>query len=108
MTQRSHARKGERRRTRRRAPGYSRLKSAALPVDLLNLSDGGLAVESREALRIGACYPFTLTGDPVEGGLFRGRVLWCRLARTEKGDDGDVHAVYRAGIRRVRDEEERE
>jgi len=102
---RARSRSGERRRTRRRPAGYARVKSAAQPVDLLNVSDGGLAVESREALRIGACYPFILTGDPVDGGPFRGRVLWCRLARTERDGDGDVHPVYHAGIRRVPDEE---
>jgi hypothetical protein len=92
----------ERRSKRRRPPRNSRLKSAALTARLLDLSDEGLAIESRCALRVGACYPFSLRGDPTDGGPFQGRVLWCRLHRTEPGENGDIHAIYRAGIQRLR------
>jgi PilZ domain len=99
-TSRSAAGRQDRRRSRRRSAPESRLKSSVLEVRLLNLSPGGLAVESREALRIGGQYRFLLIGEPGPAEPFEGRVLWCRLHRTQKLDDGDIQAVFRAGIER--------
>jgi PilZ domain len=102
------ASRSDRRSKRRRPPRNSRLKSAALSVRLLDLSDQGMAIETRSALRIGACYPFSLRGDPTDGGPFRGRVLWCRVHRLEPAENGDIHTIYRAGVQRLRPEEESE
>jgi hypothetical protein len=72
-----------------------------LQVRLLNVSSSGLAVESRESLRIGERYEFHLVGARGRSRPLFGIVLWCRLQRTEKGVGDDIHPVYQAGIQRV-------
>ncbi|MDX1501817.1 MAG: PilZ domain-containing protein [Thermoanaerobaculia bacterium] len=92
----------ERRGTARTGVAGTRLRSPTLEVRLLDLSEGGLAVESNEALRIGARYRFTLEGEGAAGGeSFVATVLWCRLHRTLPRSGGDVLPVYRAGLARA-------
>ncbi len=63
---------------------------------ILNLSQGGLAIETGSALRVGARYRFKVTGGERPAD-FEGRILWCRLRRTRPAG-GDVEPIYRAGI----------
>lgn len=91
----------EERRAQNRFPvRRSRLRSPTLKGSIINLSPGGMAIETHQSLRIGAQYHFLLDreGRPMR---FEGRVLWCRLKGTVTGDEGDVTPVYRAGIERV-------
>lgn len=76
-----------------------RLRTPTLEVTVLNRSRHGLAIESRQALRVGAAYRF-VTHSEASPTRFEGRVLWCRLERLEPAGDGEVEAVFRAGVRR--------
>ncbi len=92
---------GHRRATRQtpRFPAASvQLRSRHLEARLINLSRGGAAIESSEQPRIGAAVVCELETDHT-AALLEGEVLWCNFAGTSNGNNGDVHPVYRAGIR---------
>jgi len=62
-----------------------------------NLSLGGFAVRTSAQLQVGRKYNFRL-GEGPDSVQLEGKVMWCRLAGTEKRDTGDVVPVYSAGI----------
>lgn len=67
---------------------------------LLNVSSGGVALESSWSLRIGATYR-------LKCGLFEitAVVRWSRLARTRVGAPGDIEPVFRSGLSVIRRDE---
>ena len=71
--------------------------SYSVDARVLNISMGGLAVRTQTQLAIGRGYRFRLgrEGDAVQ---LSGSVRWCRLAGTERREDGDIVPVYEAGI----------
>jgi hypothetical protein len=87
---------------RRDAPRYPAgsvgFRSSEIQASLVDLSSDGLAIESLESPPIGGKLSFAL-----EQGKARvdadGEVCWCSLKRTYRTADGDVVAVYRAGLR---------
>jgi hypothetical protein len=68
-----------------------------LQAEILNMSVGGMALETRKALEIKRIYMFTIhKGD--ETVRIPGRVAWCVLRRTEHISDTEVVPIYHAGI----------
>jgi hypothetical protein len=65
--------------------------------ELLNLSAGGLAIETTHSLRVGALYTFRL-GRPWMSFKVTGAVRWSRLARTRNGPGAEVTPIFVAGI----------
>ena len=64
---------------------------------VMNLSLGGLGLESTTGLRIGSQHSFRVS---VGSKPFKvdGEVRWCRLTQTVSKGRGDVVAIYRAGL----------
>lgn len=87
------------RRVQRRypAPRVS-FRSPQIQATLVDLSRDGLAIESLEHPPIGGTLIFALEQGPSRVDA-DGEVCWCNLKRTYRTAQGDVVAVYRAGIR---------
>lgn len=72
-----------------------------LPMDarVVDLSSGGLGVETDRWLQVGRRYTVSLP-TREDGKTLRvpGRVAWCTLARTERNSAGEVAPIYKAGI----------
>jgi hypothetical protein len=64
---------------------------------LLNLARTGLALEGNVPLQIGCDYRLRVHLDHVSFWA-TGKVRWCALRKTFKGDSGDVIPVYHAGL----------
>lgn len=64
---------------------------------VLNLSAGGLAVESATPLAPGRSYTLKIEHDGRQIPL-AGTVAWCRLQGTRKNPEGESVPVYAAGI----------
>ena len=88
----------ERRDARRYPAGNIGFRSTQIQASLVDLSRDGLAIESLEHPPIGGTLIFAL-----EQGRARtdadAEVCWCNLKRTYRTAEGDVVAVYRAGLR---------
>ena len=65
--------------------------------NVLNISLSGLAIRTATQLGVGRKYSINL-GQEEERIHLSGTVVWCRLAGTQKLDEGDVAPVYQAGI----------
>lgn len=64
---------------------------------VLNLSRGGMAVETTDGLRIGARHRMKITA-PRRQVVVEATVRWCRLLRLRPGPGGDIVPIYRAGL----------
>jgi PilZ domain len=65
---------------------------------VVNLSIDGMAIETETPLEVGRTYSLVLARG--EHSLrIEGRVVWCSLVRTQRGESDEIHAIYRAGIR---------
>lgn len=64
---------------------------------ILNLSLDGMALETSAYLQVGRSYLLKLEQNEEELQL-RGRVVWCRMVRTDRNRQGDVAPVYAAGV----------
>jgi Tfp pilus assembly protein PilZ len=93
------AARGERRRFRRfEVRGLSGSLLVPVKIRLVNLSVGGMALETHSYLRFGRSYTVKLEGD--ERGLtLAGTVAWCTLKSTARSDHGEVLPLYRAGLK---------
>jgi hypothetical protein len=87
----------ERRGHPRRAIQGVHVHNGVVVGELLNLSAGGLAIETTSSLRVGARYTFRI-GRPWMSFKVTGLVRWSRLARTRQGRDGEVIPIFVAGI----------
>lgn len=88
---------------RRRHPRYevSGLRgSLVVPIEIrvINLSLGGMALETHSYLQFGRAYNLRLEGAGRSLAL-SGTVAWCSLKGTRKSEHGEVLPVYRAGLR---------
>ena len=96
------AESGQRVLERREAPRYPAgrigFRSPQIQATLVDLSSEGLAIESLEHPPIGSSLEFALEQGRVRAEA-DGRVCWCNLKRTYRTIEGDVVAVYRAGLR---------
>lgn len=88
---------GEQRHHPRLTPRNTSIRNGFLSGRVLDLSLGGLSLESTTGLRIGSRHTFRVDlGDR----RFRiaGVVRWCRLTETVGKGGGEVVAIYRAGL----------
>lgn len=72
-------------------------RSPLLDFVILNIGSAGMAIETRQGLRVGVSYPFTLIYQEHVVHL-EGSIRWCRLKRTLPIRGDEVQALYRAGI----------
>lgn len=74
--------------------------SLTVPVEItvINLSLGGMALETNSYLHFGRAYTLRLDDDEHSFSL-TGTVAWCALKKTIKNDDGEVLPIYRAGLK---------
>lgn len=66
--------------------------------DVRDISPRGLSAEIDESLPIGRDCIITL-GEAGYSARVPCRIMWCRLAKTEKTVDGNVRPIYRLGVR---------
>ena len=87
---------------RRVAPRYPAgrvgFRSAQIQANLVDLSRGGLAIDSLEHPPIGGVLAFALEQGSARVDV-EARVRWCRVKRTYRNAEGDIVPVYRAGLR---------
>jgi Tfp pilus assembly protein PilZ len=65
---------------------------------VLNLSLGGMALESTHALQVGRRYSFRIR-DGAELVAVSGVVAWCNLRRTRREEGDQIVPCYQAGVR---------
>ena len=89
---------GERRAHPRLRTRQTTIRNALLVGRVVDLSVGGLGLETTTGVRIGSRHSFTVA---VGERPFRveGEVRWCRLTQTIGRGEGEVAPIYRAGIR---------
>ncbi len=87
---------------RRDSPRYPTrgigFRSSQIQASLIDVSREGLAIESLEYPPIGGTLSFALEHGSARADA-EARVCWCNLKRTYRTAEGDVVAVYRAGLR---------
>jgi len=88
----------ERRDSPRYAAGSVGFRSTEIQASLVDLSSDGLAIESLEHPAIGSTLSFALEQGGTRADT-HAKVCWCNLKRTYRTEDGDLVAVYRAGLR---------
>ena len=78
-------------------PAQTRIRNGLLTGQVVNLSLGGLAMESTTGLRIGSRHGFRIK---FADKTFRveGKICWCRLSRTVRRREGEVVPIFRTGI----------
>ncbi len=82
---------------------HKRFRTRSLLIDnpvvgrVVNVGQGGLAVEAPQGLKVGETYLFKVRlGD--KHLRLTGRIQWCRLTATESRDDSQAAPVYKAGV----------
>lgn len=88
---------GERRKHPRLPLRHTRAHHRKWVGVVLDLSLGGLAIETTCGLEIGSQHQLRLTRGSRQVEV-EGVIRWCRLARTVRLADRDVMPVYRAGL----------
>jgi len=70
-----------------------------LQAEVINMSIGGMALETNRPLDVGRTYNFTIRRSATEGEVrMPGVVVWCMLQRTRRISDTEVAPVYQAGV----------
>ncbi len=69
-----------------------------ISIRVINVSLGGMALETNSYLQFGRAYTLRLAGGGQSLSL-TGTVAWCSLLRTEKSSQGEIQPVYRAGLK---------
>lgn len=69
-----------------------------IPIRVLNMSLGGLALETNSYLQFGRAYTLKLQGGGQNLSL-TGTVAWCSLGKTTRSLQGEILPVYRAGLK---------
>lgn len=67
-------------------------------IRVINVSLGGMALETHSYLQFGRAYTLKLGGGEESLSL-TGTVAWCSLRKTTKSVDGEILPVYRAGLK---------
>jgi hypothetical protein len=88
---------GEKRQHPRLITQQTTIRNALLVGRVLNMSLGGLGIETATGLRIGSRHSFSVifAEQPVE---IEAEIRWCRLTQTIGKGPGEVAAIYRAGL----------
>jgi hypothetical protein len=89
---------GRRRYPRYEVTGLGGKLVVPMEVRVVNLSLGGMALETNDYLQFGRQYSVNLDNEGRRVTLVA-TVAWCKLRRTKKNRSGDVVPVYRAGLR---------
>ena len=64
---------------------------------VVNVGQGGLAVETPQSLTVGETYLFKVRlGDKAM--RLSGRIRWCHLTATESNGDSQAAPIYRSGV----------
>lgn len=66
-------------------------------IRVINVSLGGMALETNSYLQFGRAYTLKLQGGDQCLSL-TGTVAWCALRQTQKSPEGEILPVYRAGL----------
>lgn len=88
---------GEQRHSPRLPVQQTRIRNGLLTGQVINLSLGGLAMESTTGLRIGSLHGFRIKFGESTYRL-EGKICWCRLSRTVRRQEGEVVPIFRTGI----------
>lgn len=88
---------GRRQHPRYRVEGVKGSFAMSADVRIVDISLTGIGLETNSYLAVGRHYSLRVqrTGEALK---LWGRVVWCKMLRTEKNGSGDVLPVYRAGI----------
>ena len=89
---------GRRRHRRFEVAGLGGRLVVPMEVRVVNLSLGGMALETNDYLQFGRRYSVNLDNGGRRVTLVA-TVAWCRLRSTKKNPSGEVVPVYRAGLR---------
>jgi len=89
---------GRRRHRRFEVAGLGGRLVVPMEVRVVNLSLGGMALETNDYLQFGRRYSVNLDNGGQRATLVA-TVAWCRLRGTKKNPSGEVVPVYRAGLR---------
>lgn len=89
---------GRRRHRRYEIVGLDGRLVVPMEVQVVNLSLGGMALETNDYLHFGRRYGVNLDNGGRRVSL-EASVAWCKLRGTEKNQLGEVLPVYRAGLR---------
>lgn len=88
---------GEKRNHPRLTIRHTGIHNGLLVGRVINMSLGGLALESTTGLRTGSCHSFRVAlGD--QPFKIEAEVRWCRLTRTVGRGSGDVVPIFHAGL----------
>jgi c-di-GMP-binding flagellar brake protein YcgR len=69
-----------------------------IQIRVINISLGGMALETHNYLQFGRAYTLRL-GQDERGLSLTGTVAWCALRHTVRNEQGEVLPVYRAGLK---------
>ena len=88
---------GEKRQHPRLSIRHTGVRNGLLVGRVMNMSLGGLALETTTALTIGSAQTFRVAiGD--HSVTVTGEIRWCRLTHTIGKGKGEVVAIFRAGF----------
>jgi len=88
----------QRRFPRYEVPGLGGHLVVPIHIRVINMSLGGLALETNSYLQFGRAYTLKLEGTGQSLSL-TGTVAWCSLRKTTKSPAGEILPVYRAGLK---------
>ena len=88
----------QRRHPRYEVAGLDGRLVVPIQIEVINLSLGGIALETNSYLQFGRAYTLKLKGTEQEVSL-TGTVAWCSLRQTKKTPTGEILPVYRAGLK---------
>lgn len=89
---------GRRRHRRYEVAGLGGRLVVPMEVRVVNLSLGGMSLETNDYLQFGRSYSVNLDHNGHRVTLVA-TVAWCKLRHTKKNPSGDVVPVFRAGLR---------
>ena len=88
---------GEKRQHPRLTTRQTTIRNVLLVGRVLNMSIGGLGIETTTGLRIGSRHSFSVIFAEKPVGI-EAEIRWCRLTQTIGKGPGEVAAIYRAGL----------
>ena len=88
---------GEQRHHPRLSTRQTTIRNVLLVGRVLNMSLGGLGIETTTGLRVGSRHSFSVIFGEKPVGI-EAEIRWCRLTQTIGKGSGEVAAIYRAGL----------
>ena len=84
-------------RRHRRDPGNGLTLRNPVAGQVVDISAGGLGIESLRPLNLRVEYPFSLSAG-AKNTRVQGEVRWCRLVGTTRLESGEPSPIYRSGV----------